>query len=77
MGLVLKVKPLQRIQIGENLTLETYRADGRIALHFIAKKPFEFDIRREDLTLYKSRMNSGGENGTQERDEIRRLHKKK
>lgn len=68
---------MQRIYIGDNLVLETYRADGQIALHFVSKKPFQFDISRESLTLYKDRMNSGGINGTKERDEIRRLHKKK
>lgn len=77
MGLVLKVKPLQRVHIGDDLILECYKVDGQIALHFQAKKPFPFDIRRETPTLYKSRIKSGGNNGTQKRDKIRGMHAKK
>lgn len=77
MGLVLKVKPSQRIFIGDELTLEATITGGQIMMHFIASPPFAFDIKRECTKLFNDRMKSGGINGTQERHEIRCMHKKK
>lgn len=77
MGLVLKVKPSQRIFLGDNLTLEATITGGNIIMHFIESPPFTFDIKRECTKLFYDRTKSGGQNGTQERHEIHSLHKKK
>lgn len=56
MGLVIKVLHNQRVFIGDKLWLEVSKYKGRFQLHFQGEKPFEFEINREPLEEYRSRM---------------------
>ena len=60
MGLVIKVQHGQRIFF-DDLCLEVSKYKGQIKLHFNGKPPFPFEITRESVEQYKSRMEENDE----------------
>lgn len=71
MGLVIKLQHNQRIFF-DDLCLEVSKYKGQIKLHFHGSPPFPFEITRESVEEYRSRMEEKHNEG-----EIRRMHAKK
>lgn len=61
MGLVLKLQQGQRIFF-DDLCLEVSKYKGQIKLHFEGNPPFPFEIKRESMEQYRTRMEGSDEN---------------
>lgn len=70
MGLVIKLQQSQRIYF-DDLCLEVSKYKGQIKLHFEGSPPFPFEIKRESIQDYRSRMEEEENEG-----EVHCLHPK-
>lgn len=74
MGLSITLKKQQRLFL-DDLIMEVSIVRGQIKVHFFGDPPFPFDVKRESVEQYKSRMNSGGNSVSISERKVCSLHK--